>query len=104
MMFETSGHPFVDTTVTLPDGRFVMQPMHLDTGMTSAIALVADRGSALSLPEGGAVTQPVSSAAARSSKRPARCREPGRRDILRHRDELLDRSRSACRAAARSGG
>jgi hypothetical protein len=51
------GHPFVDTKVTLPDGRFVTQAMHLDTGMTSAIALVAARDSAFIMPESGAVTR-----------------------------------------------
>ena len=51
------GHPFVETKVTLPDGRFVTLPMHLDTGMTSALALVADRDSALAMPEGGEVTR-----------------------------------------------
>ena len=51
------GHPFVDTKVTLPDGRFVTLPMHLDSGMTSALALVADGDSVLAMPEGGEVTK-----------------------------------------------
>ena len=51
------GHAFVDTKVTLPDGRFVTLPMHLDSGMTSALALVADRDSVLAMPEGGQATK-----------------------------------------------
>ena len=51
------GHPFVDTTITLPDGRRVSLSMHLDTGMTSALALVADRDPALTMPDGGEVAK-----------------------------------------------
>ena len=52
-----NGHPYVETTVTLPDGRSVTSRMHLDTGMTSSLALVAAPDTPFAMPEGGEVTQ-----------------------------------------------
>ena len=49
------GHAFVDTNLTLQSGERLAMPMHLDTGMSTALALVAGNPPALTMPERGEV-------------------------------------------------
>jgi hypothetical protein len=49
------GHAFVDTKVTLPSGETLALPMHLDTGMTTALALVAGSNPGLAMPATGEI-------------------------------------------------
>ena len=49
------GHAFIDTNLTLPSGERLAMPMHLDTGMSAALALVVGNPPALTMPERGEV-------------------------------------------------
>lgn len=50
----TRGHPYVDTQVTLADGRVVSTRMNLDTGMNRALTLAAGSDPAIVMPTQGA--------------------------------------------------
>jgi hypothetical protein len=52
-----SGHAYIDATLVLPDGESVTLPMHLDTGMTTALALVGGSHPSLAMPAQGEVTR-----------------------------------------------
>ncbi|GIK85018.1 MAG: hypothetical protein BroJett026_04990 [Betaproteobacteria bacterium] len=47
------GHPFVEATLALPAGATLARRMHLDTGMNSALSLVAGSHEALPMPADG---------------------------------------------------
>lgn len=47
------GHAFIDTKITLASGETLAMPMHLDSGMTTALALVAGQPPGLAMPEAG---------------------------------------------------
>ena len=49
------GHAYVDTKVTMPSGETLALPMHLDTGMATALALVAGSSPGLSMPASGEI-------------------------------------------------
>lgn len=51
------GHPFVSAKLTLPSGDSIEMPMHLDTGMSSALSLTADSDPALPMPAEGETTK-----------------------------------------------
>jgi hypothetical protein len=48
-----SGHPYVDSTVHLPDGRPVRARLHLDTGMNAGLALATGEGAPFEPPAQG---------------------------------------------------
>lgn len=48
-----AGHPFVDTRVTLADGRTVDMRANVDTGMNRSLTLVAGSHEALEMPKDG---------------------------------------------------
>lgn len=52
-----NGHPFIETRITLPSGATLALPMHMDTGMNAALALVAGSHPALAMPVDGEVTK-----------------------------------------------
>ena len=66
------GHPYVQSTVQLPDGRRVPTRLHLDTGMNNGLALATGKDSAFTAPAGGkARTSCFVSARAASIEGPA---------------------------------
>jgi len=52
-----NGHPFINAKVTLPSGATLDLPLHMDTGMNAALALVVGSHPALVMPVDGEVTR-----------------------------------------------
>jgi hypothetical protein len=48
-----AGHPFVETRITLPDGRAIVGPMNVDTGMNRTLTIAVGSHPALAMPANG---------------------------------------------------
>jgi hypothetical protein len=66
-----AGHPFVETRITLPDGRAIVGPMNVDTGMNRTLTIAVGSHPALAMPANGT---PKRRDGGRGDPRAAACR------------------------------